>query len=319
MTKLILKSVLFCSLLGGAYFLLVDRLSQGFVDMYYPKFTQEAGSLIIGLSRADQGIDPQILEDRLQGDGCAMPMVNFAANQNYFGEVYHRAIQEKLGPIKGQRVFIVSVSPGSFSAPKGFGDKGIRTLDGKMAIGKAGDFTSKPNYNYIMNCYGMGLYTALIDDRGWANLVSHENGWNELSLEAGSSTISRALMLDWKKQNLAYYDRQLHKSEIKAHRKEWFLKTLDHLKGEGTVYLIRMPVDTEILEFETQSWPGFTAYINSISHEKKIPYFDYTQGPGTFATYDGSHLHGESAKAFTELLARDIVEHRRKHLAWEGL
>src|SRR5690606_19902047 len=122
MKSLIIKTTLFCSLMAGAYFMLVDKLSHGFVDMYYQKFTQSAGSLIIGLSRADQGIDPTIIEERLDGEGIGLPLVNFAANQYNFGEVYLQAIKQKLTPTSDRRIFIVSVSPGSFWSQKEFGD-----------------------------------------------------------------------------------------------------------------------------------------------------------------------------------------------------
>src|SRR5690606_31155919 len=205
MKNLILKSVFFCSLLAGSYLFLVDKLSEGHVDMNYPKFTQEAGSLIIGLSRADQGIDPEILESHFLSPGFNGPLINFASNQSYFGETYLNAIKKKLNADPGKRIFIVAVSPGSFSGPVGFGAKGIETMDKNTPIGKTKDFTSNPNYSYIMNCYGNGLYTALINERGWENLTSHANGWNEISLESKSSPITPALIGDWKKQNLAYY------------------------------------------------------------------------------------------------------------------
>jgi len=311
MKNLILKAVFFCSLLAGGYLLLVDRLSKGYVDMNYRKFTQEAGSLILGLSRADQGIDPEILEGHLNGDTFNGPLINFASNQFYYGATYFKAIQEKLNNAPGNRIFILTVSPGSFTAPKGFGTKGIEAMDSKTGIGKTKDFTSDPNFSYIMNCYGGGLYTALIEDRAWENLTTHDNGWNEISLESESSPIGEALMGDWKRQNLAYYNRRLSKEEIEPYRQEWFVKTIELLQTKGSVYLVRMPVDDEILDFETKGWKGFNAYIQGIALEKNIPYFDYTDGEAMFATYDGSHLYSETAKEFSGLLAKDIVGHKK--------
>lgn len=312
MKNLILKAVIFCSLLAGGYLLLVDKLSKGYVDMNYQKFTQEAGSLIIGLSRADQGIDPGTIEQHIPGGDLNGPLVNFASNQFYFGETYFNAIKKKLNTSGGNRIFIITVSPGSFTAPKGFGTKGITVMDSKMGIGKTKDFTSNPNYSYIMNCYGSGLYTALLENRKWENLTPHDNGWNEISLESEVSPIGKALMADWKKQNLAYYKRRLPKKEIKPYRKEWFVKTIEFLQSQGRVYLVRMPVDDEILDFENQSWAEFNTYIQSIARDKNIPYFDYTSGPKKFATYDGSHLYSKTAKEFSSLLAGDLLRYTRE-------
>ncbi len=307
MKKLIIKTIFFCSILGGGYFLLVDQLSKGYVDMTYQKFTQEAGSLIIGLSRADLGIDPETIEDHIPEETFNGPLINFASNQYNFGETYFKAIKRKLNTAPGKRIFIITVSPGSFTAPMGFGYKGIAAMDSKTGIGKTKDFTSNPNYSYIMNCYGNGLYTALIENRDWDNLTAHNNGWNEISLESKSTPIGKTLMGDWKRQNLAYYHRQLSQLEIKPYRKEWFVKTIEFLKSEGSVYLVRMPVDREILNFENQSWKEFNSYIRGVALEKNIPYFDYSQEGGKFATYDGSHLYSETAKEFSTQLAKDIL------------
>lgn len=311
MKNLILKAVLFCSLMAIGYFLLVDKLSKGFVDMTYLKFTQEAGSLVIGLSRADLGIDPQTVEEQLIGFSDSGPLINFASNQYNFGETYLNAIKKKLNSSPDNRIFIITVSPGSFTAPKGFGAKGILSLDSKTAIGKTKDFTSYPNYSYIINCYGSGLYTALIENRDWDNLTPHDNGWNEISLESNSTPIGTELIEYWKRQNLAYYGRKLSMIEVKPYRKEWFVKTIEFLQSEGSVYLVRMPVDQEILNFENQSWEGFSTYIQDVASERNIPYFDYSHRSGRFATYDGSHLYSETAKEFSAQLAQDIQGYDR--------
>lgn len=310
MKVFILKITLFCALLVLSYLAMVHKLSEGYVDMYYPKFTQSAKSLIIGLSRADEGIDPYTLENGLPEEYNG-PVVNFASNQNYFGSVYLDAIKEKLvdtGNSK-KRFFIVTVSPGSFTAPKGFGTKGIEAMDRKTAIGRANDFTSMPNYSYIMNCYGNGLYNAFIDSYSGGNLTTHTNGWNEVSLESPTFNITQEVIKDWKRKNLAYFERRLPKEEVKPYRLEWFGKTLEHLKKEGDVFLVRMPADKEIIEFENKNLPTFKTLMDSITHVYQIPYLDYSIGNKSFGTYDGSHLYSESAKEFSTILARDMLRH----------
>ena len=59
---LILKISVLATLLVVTYIGLAYKTTQGNVDMYYSKFTHKGGSLIIGLSRARDGISPMIIE-----------------------------------------------------------------------------------------------------------------------------------------------------------------------------------------------------------------------------------------------------------------
>lgn len=307
----ILKIVVFCTLLASAYLLMVNKLSEGYVDMYYSKFTQKAESLIIGLSRADEGIDPETILNNLPKT-VDQSLVNFASNQNYYGRVYLEAIKNKLNDGKEAPFFILTISPGSFTAPKGFGTKGIEAMDTKTAIGKTSDFTSNPNYSYIMNCYGGGLYNAFLDVDSGGNLTSHDNGWNEISLKSNTFTITKDLMFDWKRQNLAYFERRLPKEEVKPYRLEWFGKTIEYLKNKGMVFLVRMPADQEIISFENKHLPTFNTMVDSITQVHQVPYLDYSNSQTEFGTYDGSHLYSETAKEFSAVLAKDMLPYLNK-------
>lgn len=311
MRYFILKLILFCVLLASAYAFMVNRLSEGYVDMYYPKYTQDAGSLVIGLSRADQGIAPKTVSENLDRK-IDLPLVNFAANQYYYGEVYLEAIKKKLKKGNHKGMFILSVSPGSFTAPIGFGAEGIKKMDEKAAIGKTEDFSSDPNYSYIINCYGQGLYHALFTQRAPGNVITHNNGWNEVLVSGNDFTLSDALKLDWKRQNIAYFQRRLPKEETKSYRWEWFGRTIEYLKDKGQVVLVRMPADKEIIDFENENSPNFRKSMDSITKIHQIPYLDYSINTQDYETYDGSHLHSESAIQFSTQLAKDMAVHIKK-------
>ncbi|WP_010517365.1 hypothetical protein [Croceivirga radicis] len=311
MRYFILKLILFFTLFAMAYAFMVNKLSEGYVDMYYPKYTQDAGSLVIGLSRADQGIDPKTVADNINQE-INLPLVNFAANQYYYGEVYLEAIKKKFSKKKDNGLFILSVSPGSFTAPIGFGAEGIKKMDEKAAIGKSEDFNSNPNYSYIINCYGQGLYHALFAQRAPGNVITHNNGWNEVLVSGSDFTLSDALKMDWKRQNLAYFQRRLPKEETKSYRLEWFGRTIEYLKDKGQVLLVRMPADKEIIDFENENSPNFRKSMDSITKIHQIPYLDYSENTSGYETYDGSHLHSESAIQFSTQLAKDMAVHIKK-------
>ncbi|MBR9853728.1 MAG: hypothetical protein GYB37_04005 [Algicola sp.] len=311
MRYFILKLTLFFSLLASAYLFMVNKLSEGYVDMYYPKYTQHAGGLVIGLSRADQGIDPKTIVENLELK-TDLPLINFAANQYYYGEVYLEGIKQKLKHGSGNGLFILSVSPGSFTGPIGFGTKGIKEMDGKTAMGKAEDFNSDPNYSYIINCYGQGLYHALFAQRAPGNMITHDNGWNEILTSGSDFVLSDALKMDWKRQNLDYFQRRLPKEETKDYRWEWFGKTIEYLRDKGQVVLVRMPADKEVFDFENSNSLNFDRSMDSIIKIHQIPYLDYSKNSSYFETYDGSHLHSGSAIQFSTQLAKDIGVHIKK-------
>lgn len=306
MIRFLGKFVLFCFTLGAAYLFLVNRLSQGYVDMYYPKFTQPGGSLVLGLSRADQGIAPSLLGEELQPGSFAAPFVNFASNQSYYGEVYLEAIRKKVPAGVANGLYILSVTPGSFTAPKRAGEQELIQMDEHSIMGKTGDFTSRPNYDYIVNCYGQALYNSLHNRTAWENLISHDDGWNEVRMRSGENTIRERDMASWKAQNLNFYKRKIRTEAVREHRKEYLGKTIDFLKGHGTVVLVRLPADPDIIHLENATWEGFDGDMERTAGRHGIRYLNYSEGLDGMQTYDGSHLASESARKFTRILAADI-------------
>lgn len=306
MIRFIGKLLILGSMMGISYLFLVDKLSQGPVDMYYSKFTQQGENLILGLSRADQGIVPSILEEELKSEFLADDYVNFASNQSFYGEVYLNAVKEKIDPDIENGLFILSVSPGSFTGPKKSGEKEIVKMDTYSIMGKTDDFSSNPNYEYIMNCYGEPLYNALFKNISWENLISHDDGWNEVRMVSGQMNIDSQDIDFWKTQNLSFYNRKLRTENPKAHREKSFELTIKFLKKHGLIFMVRLPADADIIALENENWVNFNQQMEGIAREHHIHYLDYSEGFEGFKTYDGSHMPSESARIFTRLLATDI-------------
>ena len=306
MKRFLIKLIVLVLLLTSVYLLLVDKLSKGYVDMYYNKFTERAGSLILGLSRADQGIAPHILERSLVEHDFELPLVNFASNQSFYGDVYHQAITKKLKNDMNTGLFILSVTPGSFTAPKGAGAKEIELFDEESVMGKADEFASNPNYNYIMNCYGQSLYNSIYNTTKWENLKTHLNGWNELQIKSSIMKITDKDINIWKSQNISFYERKSRTEEFQKIRLQAFLDIVTFLKGKGKVFLVRLPADSDVIALENKNHNNFDHQMDSIAKIYGIPYLNYSTRQGSLKTYDGSHLESESAKKFTALLSRDI-------------
>ncbi|NMH88226.1 hypothetical protein [Flavivirga algicola] len=301
--KFIVQLLLYFILFAGIYFFFVYKLSKGYVDQFYNKVNQDAGSLIIGLSRADQGIDPFILEEELSN--YDKPIVNFSMNahQSAFGEVYLQGIDKKLSTNNINGLFIVSISPGNFTVRAEIKDDKIYDLDKEAIIGSIDNLTSKPNFDYIISKYQQPLYNSLFNKENLDYFMSHPNGWNEIALAKENDSKDMAF---WKEQTTDYYNREIKKLRISKYRIKYFVKTIEYLKTKGKVFVIRMPSDLDVVKFENDNWKNFDSQFDSISKKHSIPYFNYSKRSNEFIAYDGSHLESESAKKFTKLLSIDI-------------
>ncbi|MCF7568639.1 hypothetical protein L3X37_09705 [Sabulilitoribacter arenilitoris] len=312
--KFIIKISLFCLLFIAVYLFYVNKLSKGYVDQYYNKLTQESGSLVIGLSRADQDIVPQVLEKQLNDLEFDMPITNFAMNLNHsaYGELYLKGIKEKLKPNLKQSLFILSVSPGAFTAPLKMKDEDIFEMDKKGIIGKTKDLKHKPNYDYIINNFEHPLYYSIISLNSWSHHYAHDNGWNEVKLINNSDKLKKEDMLLWKTQTIDYYNKKKELQEVSKYRINGFIETVKYLKTKGEVFLVRLPADADIIDFENSHWQSFNKEMDSISQNQNVAFFNYTMQNTNYQTYDGSHMVSESAKAFTKQLSSDIKEYLKE-------
>lgn len=292
----------------GLYAFALYWLGKGSVDMHYSKLNQKAGSLVLGISRAHDGISPKVLKSELKGLDINDSIVNFAFDkfQSPYGKIYLNAVRKKIRTSKGNGVFILSVSPGSFTTPKKVSDERIIEIDQRMSIGKIENFTENPNYDYIINCYAKSLYTAFVDNSNFTNQVSHPDGWNEVQREVSNHIITQEESAFLKGQMVVYLGR-FENEVLSKHRLNNFVETIQFLKKKGHVAVVRMPAEKEIIALENKFWPGFSKKFDSISKNQQVPFLDYSAIDG-YETYDGSHMFSESAKKFSKVLAEDLKE-----------
>lgn len=297
----IYKIGLLAILLLVTYASSIHYLTTGPVDFYYHKFTEKSGSLIIGLSRARDGISPEILEANFENT-YKKPLLNFAfeRTQSSFGQAYLNAIKQKIDTNSTNGLFIVSVTPGSFVTAKRIKERDSLLFDQGLILSKLSNFNVNPNYEYIRKCYSSSLYRGFLKNKKSPRKI-HNNGWIEFQ---GHLSINQREKI--RKLHLSEYSeviKHIRKSNYKINQ---FKETINFLKKHGTVVLIRMPMHPEFLEFEDQYWPEFNQFIKGYSEINKTPYFDYSKSNKNYKTVDGSHMFGESAKEFSAQLASDI-------------
>ncbi len=311
--KLIIKFVLFSLIMVSTYYFAMWMLSQGQIDYFYYKFTYPTKSMIIGGSRAGDGISPEVMKQNFSKDEIDFPLLNFAfAHQiSDMGPVYFNAIEQKLDKNTRNGLFIVEVNPASFSILKAMSDDTTALKDEETILSDMNHFNSNPNFEYIRKNYTHPLYKCFEKNRKIDIIrYSHQDGWQEVMKKSDTYEVSNDEISKWKKGKLEESDKmQKYFTPSKA-RMLYLEKVIRFFKKYGQVYLVRVPMSKEFYGREESYWPDFTSLIKDIAAKHKVPYLDYSLEGDQYETYDGSHLFGPSAKVFTQKLCDDIKAYR---------
>jgi len=318
MKALLWKIPLLALVLIGCYYFFMGQLSRQFVNDNYAKFTHQSPSLIIGLSRAHNGISPGILDSALQSIPHEGGFLNFAfeKSQSPYGKVYLEAIKKKVPKHTTRGIFILGVSPASFTAPVRFttADE-INKNDQQSLVGKISELNKNPNFEYIRKGYGGSLYRGLFPHNPQITTVFHDNGWEEFKRSSKNYLVSDEDVAKWTSQTMGGYKRVMKERPevVSEFRLKNFNEIISFLKQHGQVFVVRMPIDPLVLGMETQWWKEFNTEMTLISAAKDVPYFDFSDAT-QYKTYDGSHLSSKYAKEFSVHLAEDIQRYYRTPL-----
>ena len=270
---------------------------KGRVDAFYGRFTTPpAGSLVVGTSRAAQGVQPAVLNKALGGqfDG---PLLNysFTLTHSPFGPAYLRSIKQKLRPDVKNGLFIVAVDPWSLSltGPEG------RFPEDNSFIGQLDQVSQNPNLPYLTRYQTKPLYRLLLD-YATATERLHPDGWLEVNIGTDSAQVRARTA-----RKLQDYRRLAAGQHLSAGRLAALRHTVHFLKQHGRVWLVRLPVGTGLRQLEHAYQPGFDQLMRQTAAAAAVPYLDYSARP--YATTDGNHLQRAASAAFSQQLARDVL------------
>lgn len=311
---LLLKAAILAVILAGTYLFFAWKLTQDFVSDDYAKFTHQSPSLVLGLSRAHYAFDPESLELSLNGLDYDGPFLNFAfeKSQSPYGEVYLTAIIKKIPTSTRKGIYIMGVSPGSFSASNRLTTPSdIYEFDSATMLGKMKNINVHPNLEFVRKCFGRSLYKGVWPHDHRISTVFHENGWEEFKLSAPGYKISDESITHWQKETVSGYSKLANviPEHISDYRIKWFGITIDSLQKKGRVFLVRVPMHDGVLALEDRVWDSFDKMIDSIASQKRVPYLNYRDRTEDFETYDGSHLHAQSARSFSKDVGLRVKDH----------
>jgi hypothetical protein len=298
MTRFVTKSSLLILCIAIIYALL-GFLADGRTDPFYLRFTsKQKNSMILGTSRAAQGIVPKVvsklISKEIEGN---LFNYSFTVLHSPYGKTYFKAIQEKLDKNTKNGLFIVAVDPWSIAQRTDI-DYFRET---ELELAKINDFNSYPNYNYLRNAYQNSFF-SLIKNKLMPeeNMILHEDGWLEVTIDVRKEMIEKGS----KEKIKDYRTKQLSNYKISLERIAYLEKTIALLKKYGTVVLVRIPVDKRMLAIENELDPIFTERIEKIANKFETKFLSYKDENYVFP--DGNHMYKESGKIFSRKLGADI-------------
>ncbi|HEX8507541.1 MAG TPA: hypothetical protein VF630_19420 [Hymenobacter sp.] len=269
----------------------------GRVDAFYGRFTTPpAGSLVLGTSRAAQGIRPAVLAARL-GGRFEEPLLNYAFTLTHspYGPAYLRSIQRKLRPGVKNGLFILAVDPWSLSLS---GPEGVYPEDNSF-IGQLNQVSQNPNLGYLTQYQTKPLYRLLLD-YATATERLHPDGWLEVNIGTDSAQVRARTA-----RKLQDYRRLAASQHLSPGRLAALRQTIGALQLHGRVCLVRLPIGASLLKLERTYQPRFDQQMRQLAAAAAVPYLDYSAAP--YATTDGNHLQKAASATFTEQLAKDIA------------
>jgi hypothetical protein len=276
--------------------------ADGYSDPFYMRFTTpKQNALILGSSKAAQGLMPKILNENLQRND----IYNYAFTLHHspYGPTYFNSIKRKLKNDSKNGIFIITVDPWSITSDSETPNDSTKFEELNLCLEKTKKVDVYPNFEYLINSYTRFYIKILYNN---SPMYLHKDGWLESSINInakdGTASNHRTLNMTSEMQKArldASILRYLKKKETYKYsrfRERYLVKTIEFLKSRGDVYLVRLPIHPEMAFVEQELMPDFNRKMNRISEESKIRYFDMMSLNSNYIFNDGNHLNRVSSK-----------------------
>jgi hypothetical protein len=269
-------------------------------DYFYNRFTQpKAPSLILGSSRAAQGIVPDSIDEE------ELLNYSFTNYNSPYGECYFNAAKKKFSGESGG-IFILEVNPFVLSNYK-------RNMNGESEVFEECNappsnmwFTdASPNFEYFIRNYSEDLNTLTgIKERPFS-IFLHDNGWLEIEMSFDTAYFRKNT-----EDKVRNYEELITKMKPSSARWDALAAIIEYFSRYGTVALVRIPVSPQMAEIESTYYADFGEQIKALSRKTETEYLDYSYLNDSLYFTDGNHLHRSSAKIFSGILSSDIQKMR---------
>lgn len=289
-------------------FILFLGVNGAYIDYFYDKFTTpKQYSLIIGDSRAFNGILPKVIDSCLVNTSIKKPTYNFSFTiaQAAYGPSYLEAIKRKMNTDSDNQLFILQVTPWMLANRKPDSLKQSDDHFQNSPPHNMVDMSSNPNFEYVFKNFKNFNFKGVFRK----NSVLYKDG----HLVNNNLPKNRIQFEEWKSKQLGIYSKWKDEWTITDYRFHWLQETVKYLNNYGTVVFVRMPFDNEFLKVENEFCPDFNNIIENMALENNVIFLDYSKLT-EWSTFDGHHLDKEGASMFSEKLSSDILKQYRPHL-----
>lgn len=291
-----------CFFLAMVVFLSAD----GRTDPFYLRFTSSPQrSLILGTSRAAQGLQPQVL-NQVMAQGkllCRFYNYAFTVSDSPYGPVYLRSVRKKLDSTSRNGCFILAVDPWSISAKAKNPNDSAHFEENTLHLAKVNDVNRSPNLDYLLHAYDE-QYVNIIRSRFTNHeMFLHNDGWLEVTTHMDSA----ALMRNTREKIQLYRTQFLPYYKYSGVRWDYLVKTIRFLQDHGHVYLVRLPVSKEMEGIEDALMPDFENKMDSLSKAAAAPYLSFRCIADQFSFTDGNHLVKEDGRTVSAAVGHWIV------------
>jgi hypothetical protein len=284
----LLTFILIFTLISVTTHLLRNRL-----DPYYVKLLAPSkGGLILGDSRALQGLDP---------DQFDFPIENFAFTIGHspYDASYIKLIRKKIPKGRGFQ-HLVSVTPWSLINNTGSKEDLNPFFSERLKL----PFYN-PNFEYISK------YMDLSFTNLFQLLPSHafttDKGWLKQRMDSGDLYLEYPRRV---KEKIVNYENKYPevKISLESQRVQNLMEIISLLKESGSVNIIRLPISSEMLELENKQFPAFNQLLQNIADLSNSSYIDLTDI--RVQTTDGNHIWHKEVERVSNDLNRRMREYR---------
>ncbi len=266
-------------------------------DPFYARFTTpKQSAMILGTSRAAQGILPQVLDSTFN---IPYPFFNYAFTVAHspFGPAYLESTKAKLDTQTTNSVFIVSITPWALSAVSEAVNDTSRFVEQELCVAQTSQVNQFPNFEYLLENYHQPQQAFTLPWVEQSPTYLHSNGWLEVTVDMNEKVVAGRI----RGKLLNYSNGMLQTHSFSELRLAYLLQTITLLQKYGKVYLVRMPVHPKMMELEQQFMPDFQAKIQ-LAIEQSNGYLDLTPYNEEFRYTDGNHLYKESAYEVSRII-----------------
>ena len=273
-------------------------------EPFYKRFTSgKQTMLIVGSSRAAQGLIPEVFNKKLEN--TAIYNYSFTKSTSPFGEVYLNSIKKKLekpGSVS-KPLFLIEVNPWTLSTEIVESKEFFSEESGILASVSLNNLN--PNPLYFISTYGKGWGNMFLEKVD-STYVLHDDGW--LEVNAPLDSIQRVRNTESKIND--YRNDELIRSIKSPDRLNSLKKTISFFEQRNAeIYLIRLPIHEDLLKIEEDYFPDFDELLMSLTNSNTL-YINLKDERENVIFNDGNHLNKVSSKIISERIAEIILEKR---------